>query len=77
MIIRPAIAEVNVFLAPSTALGSPPEVINLNPPTRRRIKRTIPANPNATLTTFENKQEKLEIVAIPLTAVQSGIQKQF
>lgn len=45
--IKPAIAEVKVFLAPSKALGSPPEVINLNPPTIKRIKRTIPAKPRA------------------------------
>ena len=45
--ISPAIAEVRVFLALSTAFGSPPEVINLNPPTTRRTKRTIPAKPKA------------------------------
>jgi len=41
--IRPAIAEVRVFFAPSNAFGSPLDVINLNQATMRRIKKTMPA----------------------------------
>ena len=56
--IKPPMAKVSVFLAPSKALGSPPEVINLKPLERRRTKKVIPAMPKIILTTFENKPSK-------------------
>lgn len=52
IIARPATAEVNIFLAPSTLLGSPPDVINLKPPTRSRTKNTKPAKPKTYLIRF-------------------------
>ena len=63
IIINPAIADVSVFLALSTALGSPPEVINLKPPTIRRTKRTIPAKPKARLTILSKRVPRSDIFA--------------
>ena len=56
--IKPPMAKVKVFLAPSKALGSPPEVINLKPEDKRRTKKVIPAIPKTTLTTFANTSSK-------------------
>jgi len=62
-IISPPIAVVNVFFAPSTALGSPPEVKYLKPPERNIINKTIPPNASKEVTTFSKIPSKLDRVA--------------
>ena len=56
--IKPPMAKVSVFLAPSKALGSPPEVINLKPEDKRRTKKVTPAIPKTIFTIFANTSSK-------------------
>lgn len=46
----PTRAAVTIFLAPSTALASPPEAIHLTPPIKRNIKEMIKATIISNLT---------------------------
>jgi len=48
---KPPMAYVNVFLAPSTAFGSPAEVRYLNPEVTRRINKAIAPNAKRDFTT--------------------------
>lgn len=49
---RPSIAYVRVFRAPSSCLGSPPEVIYLKPEMIIKNKATMPAKERSTLIMF-------------------------
>lgn len=53
MTIKPMIAKVRVFLAPSTCFGSPPEVRNLIPEKSIKKRAATAANPKSQLITNE------------------------
>lgn len=61
----PAIAKVIVFLADSMAGGSPPAVINLNPPMTSKTKSVMPESANAAEITLLKSPSSPLNVAIP------------
>lgn len=52
IITNPMIAKVSVFLAPSTAFGSPLDVMSLIPEMRMKKRATTPAKSSAARTRF-------------------------
>jgi len=62
---RPRIAKVKIFLALSTALGSPPDVRNLNPAKITKNSATTEAKVNSQTTKVANKGKMQLKVATP------------
>ncbi len=73
-IISPAIAYVNVFLAPSTCFGSPPEVKNFIPENIIKNTAVSPASAIAQSTTLLKTTGKhLSVATPPCTQLPQSI----